>query len=85
MAWLAAETTVVTLTEVGPPRRSAVIPRTTRRRDLDDGTADFADEAVPVLWSTACPSRLRRIAARQAFPDDGTSCGGLRDAPPLAW
>lgn len=87
MAWLAAETTVVTLTEglarLADPQspREPLVAVT-----FDDGTADFADEAVPVLVEHRVPATLYVatdfLDRRRAFPDDGIplSWSALRDA-----
>jgi peptidoglycan/xylan/chitin deacetylase (PgdA/CDA1 family) len=87
MAWLASETTVVTLSDglarladPGAPREALVAVT------FDDGTADFADEAVPVLVEQRVPATIYVatdfVDAGRSFPDDGTplSWSALRDA-----
>ncbi len=81
MAFLAAETTVVTLSE-GLARLAD--PTAPRERlvavTFDDGTADFADEAVPVLVEHGVPATLYIatdfLDQGRPFPDDGV---------PLSW
>jgi peptidoglycan/xylan/chitin deacetylase (PgdA/CDA1 family) len=87
MAYLRDETTVVTLSEglarLGDPAapRERLVAVT-----FDDGTADFADEAVPVLVEHRVPVTLYVatdfVDRGRSFPDDGTplSWGALRDA-----
>jgi len=87
MAFLAAETTVVTLSK-GLARLAN--PGADRERlvavTFDDGTADFADEAVPVLVEHHVPVTLYVatdfVDSGRAFPDAGTplSWDALRDA-----
>jgi peptidoglycan/xylan/chitin deacetylase (PgdA/CDA1 family) len=87
MDWLAAETKVVTLTaglariaDPDAPREPLVAVT------FDDGTADFADEAVPVLVEHEVPVTLYVatdfVDRGRPFPDDGTplSWAALRDA-----
>jgi peptidoglycan/xylan/chitin deacetylase (PgdA/CDA1 family) len=81
MAFLAAETTVVTLSEglarVADPgdAREPLVAVT-----FDDGTADFADEVVPVLVEHGVPVTLYVATGfldeGHSFPDDGV---------PLSW
>jgi len=81
IAFLAAETTVVTLSD-GLARLAD--PATARERlvavTFDDGTADFADEAVPVLVEHGVPATLYVatdfVDQGRSFPDDGV---------PLSW
>ena len=86
MAELAATTTVLTLDDA--------VTRLAAGEDLtghvvvtfDDGTADFVDEATPVLERHGVPATLyvatRHIDEQLAFPDDGrpASWQGLADA-----
>jgi peptidoglycan/xylan/chitin deacetylase (PgdA/CDA1 family) len=83
MAFLAAETTVVTLAD-GLARLAD--PATAQAGErlvavtFDDGTADFADEAVPVLVERGVPVTLyvatEFLDEGRPFPDDGV---------PLSW
>jgi peptidoglycan/xylan/chitin deacetylase (PgdA/CDA1 family) len=81
MAFLAAQTTVVTLSE-GLAR--VADPGATKEPlvavTFDDGTADFADEAVPVLVEHQVHATLyvatQFLDEGRAFPDDGA---------PLSW
>jgi peptidoglycan/xylan/chitin deacetylase (PgdA/CDA1 family) len=81
MTWLAAEARVVTLTEglarVADP---AAVPESLVAVTFDDGTADFLDEAVPVLVESGIPATLYVatdfVDRGRSFPDDGT---------PLSW
>lgn len=81
MAFLAAETTVVTLSE-GLARLADPAPARSRMVAVtfDDGTADFADEAVPVLAEHGVPATLYVATGfldeGRSFPDDGA---------PLSW
>ena len=76
MAFLATETTVVTLTDglarladAGAPREPMVAVT------FDDGTADFAEVALPVLVEHRVPVTLYVatdfVERGIAFPDDG--------------
>jgi len=81
MAYLAQETDVVRLSDglarLGDPAapRSPMVAVT-----FDDGTADFADEAVPVLVEHGVPATLYVatdfVDQGRSFPDDGV---------PLSW
>jgi peptidoglycan/xylan/chitin deacetylase (PgdA/CDA1 family) len=86
MAFLAQATNVVTLhdglarlTDPAAPREPLVAVT------FDDGTADFADEAVPVLVEHRVPATIYvatdYVDRGRAFPDDGTplSWAALRD------
>jgi peptidoglycan/xylan/chitin deacetylase (PgdA/CDA1 family) len=87
LAWLNANTTVVTLTDglarVADPSaaREPLVALT-----FDDGTADFADAAVPVLMEHQVPVTLYVatdfVDRGRSFPDDGTplSWAALHDA-----
>jgi peptidoglycan/xylan/chitin deacetylase (PgdA/CDA1 family) len=94
MAWLAATGKVVTLAAAldalaAPGRGDA--EETKVVVTFDDGTADFADHAVPVLERHRIPATL--YAATEcidrgiAFPDDGTplSWAALRDVCASGW
>ncbi len=85
--WLANHATVLPLTEaltrvMNPHAPVEPIVAVT----FDDGTADFADEAVPVLARYGVPATLYVATAfideRRSFPDDGApiSWAALRDA-----
>ncbi len=88
MAFLASQTRVVSLSD-GLARLAS--SNATDREPVvavtfDDGTADFADEAVPVLVEHEVPVTLYVatdfLERRVPFPDDGVplSWGALRDA-----
>ena len=94
MAWLAATGRVVTL-DAALDLLAAPPPPTDGPTDgdetrivvtFDDGTADFADHAVPVLARHGIPATLYAATAfideGVAFPDDGgpVSWAALRDA-----
>jgi peptidoglycan/xylan/chitin deacetylase (PgdA/CDA1 family) len=86
MAHLAAETDVVTLGE-GLARLAAGGERTPMVAvTFDDGTADFAEVAVPVLVEHQVPVTLyvatEFVDEGRSFPDDGAplSWSALRDA-----
>jgi peptidoglycan/xylan/chitin deacetylase (PgdA/CDA1 family) len=87
MSFLASHTRVVTLTDglaqlasTDPGEHDPMVAVT-----FDDGTADFADEAVPVLVEHRVPATLYVatdfLERRIPFPDDGTplSWAALRD------
>ena len=81
MAWLASETTVVTLSDGLARLADPAAPREPLVAvTFDDGTADFADEAVPVLVEHRVPVTLYVatdfLDRGLAFPDDGV---------PLSW
>jgi peptidoglycan/xylan/chitin deacetylase (PgdA/CDA1 family) len=89
VAFLAAECEVVTLAE--GLRRVGASDSVSRDRPLvaltfDDGTADFADEAIPVLQEFHTPVTLYIatdfLEHGRSFPDDGVplSWAALRDA-----
>ncbi|MCB1262570.1 MAG: polysaccharide deacetylase family protein [Acidimicrobiales bacterium] len=94
LAWLRAEADVLDLDEaVRRLDAPAPIARGTGRPDrpavvvtFDDGTADFADVAVPLLVEHGVPATLYVATAfvdeGRPFPDDGTplSWGALADA-----
>lgn len=87
MAFLASEAKVVSLSDGLARLRD---PDAARERlvavTFDDGTADFADEAVPVLVEHAVPVTsyvaTEFLDQGRPFPDDGTplSWAALRDA-----
>jgi peptidoglycan/xylan/chitin deacetylase (PgdA/CDA1 family) len=85
IAYLAADCDVVTLAEgVSRVTRGSSAPMVAVT--FDDGTADFADEALPVLERYGVPATLyvatEFIELGRPFPDDGAplSWSALRDA-----
>ena len=85
IAYLAEHCDVVTLTE-GVSRVTRGYSAPMVAVTFDDGTADFADEALPVLVSHRVPATLYIatdfIDRGRSFPDDGVplSWQALRDA-----
>ena len=87
MAFLAAETTVVTLTDGLARLADASAPRAPMVAvTFDDGTADFAEVALPVLVEHGVPVTLyvatHFVEHGIGFPDDGApiTWPALRDA-----
>jgi len=87
MAFLAAETTVVTLTDGLARLADASAPRAPMVAvTFDDGTADFAEVALPVLVEHGVPVTLyvatHFVEHEIGFPDDGApiTWPALRDA-----
>jgi peptidoglycan/xylan/chitin deacetylase (PgdA/CDA1 family) len=80
MAALTAETELVTLTDGIQRLADASSPSPMVAVTFDDGTADFADVAVPVLVEHQVPVTLyvatEFVDERRDFPDDGV---------PLSW
>ena len=81
MAWLVREADVVTLTDGLARLADPAAPRSPMVAvTFDDGTADFADEAVPVLVEHSVPATLyvatEFLDQGRSFPDDGV---------PLSW
>jgi peptidoglycan/xylan/chitin deacetylase (PgdA/CDA1 family) len=86
MAYLAAEADVVTLSEGIGRLAGGAAPTPMVAVTFDDGTADFAEVAVPVLVEHGVPVTLyvatEFVDEGRSFPDDGVpvSWSALRDA-----
>ncbi len=81
MAFLASETKLVSLSDgIARLCEPDEVPERLVAVTFDDGTADFADEAVPVLVERGVPVTLyvatEFLDRGRSFPDDG---------PPLSW
>jgi peptidoglycan/xylan/chitin deacetylase (PgdA/CDA1 family) len=86
MAWLAGTGLVTTLDDAAAELATSGAARHSVVVTFDDGTADFADEALPVLVEHGVPATIyvatRHVDECIPFPDDGTplSWAALRDA-----
>jgi peptidoglycan/xylan/chitin deacetylase (PgdA/CDA1 family) len=78
MAWLAEHTRVLTMTEAADLLDASTAPDEARPHvvvTFDDGTADFVDEALPVLVRHGVPATYYLatdfLDRQRPFPDDG--------------